>query len=170
MRINLLTPSSYNCRLDCSLVHVSRNMPASIPAGSCVAQLANLVEPRRGHKPAQGHVLALSQLFLKAGTKGYKWDQWFVLELFNLLPSQAEIGTSAGALHPKKIRLSSAPCSRASSGPDTAPRLLGSYSSSSASSRGISTRLLCQPAGKEHQPLEQGSRPSHHLPGWREQA
>lgn len=29
----------------------------------------------------------LTQLFLKADTRGYKKDQWFVLELFNLVPS-----------------------------------------------------------------------------------
>jgi len=29
----------------------------------------------------------LTQLFLKADVRGYTQDKWFVLELFNLLPS-----------------------------------------------------------------------------------
>lgn len=138
--------------------------------GQCAAQRANLTEPRRGHKPARGHVLPLSRLFLEADAKGYKRDQWFVLELFKSFPSQAEDGDLSRCFASRNTRLSSAPCSRASSGPDTAPRLLGSSASSCTSSRGISPRLLCQPAGKVHQPLQHGSPPSHHRPGCRERA
>lgn len=106
---------------------------------------SSLLEGKAEHNQVRDLCL-LTQLFLKRDTRGYKQDQWFVLELFNLLPSKVGDQNLSRCFTSKTTRLSNALCSRASSGPDTAPRLLQSSPSPHASDRGIPTG--CSPAWK----------------------
>lgn len=119
---------------------------------------SSLLEGKAEHNQVRDLCL-LTQLFLRADTRGYKQDQWFALELFNLLPSQAGNQDRSRCFTPKTKRLSNALCSRASSGADTAPRLLRSSPSPRASSRGISTGCSLPkplPAGSQGAPAAGG--------------